>query len=91
MPEAMKAKMRAFTAGLTAKIQYINGNPAFSAGEKAEEINKLEGIPREDMYEFLNINFRTGPDLAESLRKYVSEDRPRGGPRVRGILKKVKK
>ena len=84
MPEAMKAKMRAFTAELTSKIQYINGNPAFSAGEKVEEINKLEGAPREDMFEFLNKNFRTGPDLAQSLRKYVSEDRPRGGPKVRG-------
>ena len=81
----------AFTMEIVRRIQDINGNPAFSAQEKQDEIAKLKGASKEDMMDYLNQNFRTGPDLAESLRPFISRDRPRGGPDVRGLLKKVKK
>ncbi len=87
----MAPNQMAFTMRLVKQIQDINGNPAFSAQEKQEAIANLKGAPREEMFEYLNNNFRTGPDLAEALRPFVSKNRPRGGPSVRGLLKKVKK
>ena len=76
---------------LVKQIQDINGNPALSGQEKQEAIANLKGAPREEMMAYLNNNFRTGPDLAESLRPFVSKNRPRGGPDIRGLLKKVTK
>jgi len=86
----MAPNQMAFTLKLVKQIQDINGNPSLSAQEKKEAIGNLSGASRESMMDYLNKNFRTGPDLAKSLRKHVSEDRPEGGPEVRG-LKKVKK
>lgn len=71
---------KAFTAKLIKLIQDINGNPSFSPQEKKVEIAKLSGASKESMYDYLNKNFRTGPGLAKSLSKFVSEGRPRGAP-----------
>ncbi len=87
----MAPNQKAFTMRLVKQIQDINGNPALSAQEKKEAIANLSGATREDMMDYLNKNFRTGPDLAKSLRPFVSKDRPKGGPSIRGLLKKVKK
>lgn len=71
---------KAFTAELIRQIQDINGNPALSPDQKAEAIANLKGASREDMFDYLNKNFRTGPGLSKSLSKFVSKDRPRGAP-----------
>lgn len=71
---------KSFTAELVRQIQDINGNPALSPDKKAEAIANLKGAPREEMFEYLNKNFRTGPGLAKSISKYVSQGRPRGAP-----------
>ena len=71
---------KSFTVELIRQIQDINGNPALSPDQKAQAIANLKGAPREEMFEYLNKNFRTGPGLAKSLSKYVSQDRSRGGP-----------
>ena len=71
---------KSFTVKLVKQIQDINGNPAFSPEEKKQAIANLQGASKESMYEYLNKNFRTGPGLAKSLSKFVSKDRPRGGP-----------
>lgn len=71
---------KSFTAELIRQIQDINGNPALSPDQKAKAIANLKGASREDMFDYLNKNFRTGPGLAKSMAKYVSEGRPRGGP-----------
>lgn len=81
MPEAMKNKMRAFTAQLSKQIQDINGDPKLAGHEKKAAIEKLSGAPKEDMYEFLNRNFRTGPGLHGNLKHLVTEGRPRGAPK----------
>jgi len=83
----MPPNQSAFTVKLVRQIQDINGNPALSAQEKKEAIANLSGASREEMMDYLNQNFRTGPDLAESLRPHVSTDRPKGGPGVRGTKK----
>lgn len=80
MPKEMKDKMRAFTMGLSKQIQFINFNPAMSGEEKARAISELKGAPKEDMFEFLNNNFRRGPGLEGSLAHLVSLGRPRGAP-----------
>ena len=80
MPEAMKSKMRQITNEISLQIQEINGNPAFSNKQKVDKIAALKGASKEDMFDFLNKNFRTGPGLAEEVAKYVSKGRPRGAP-----------
>jgi len=72
---------KAFTNKIVLAIQDINGNPALSGAEKMEAIKNLQGAPKEDMYEYLNNNFRTGPGLSPFLSKYVSRGRPRGAPK----------
>ena len=81
---------KSFTAKLIKQIQDINGNPALSPEEKKAEIAKLQGATKESMYEYLNKNFRTGPSLSKSLSKFVSKDRPRGGPSRQGTKKSLK-
>jgi len=60
---------------------------------KVKLIGELKGAPKEELFDFLNKNFRTGPGLAESIAKYVSKGRPRGATSdsVKGILKRIKK
>ncbi len=71
---------KSFTVELISQIQDINGNPALSPDQKAQAIANLKGASREDMFDYLNKNFRTGPGLSKSLSKFVSKDRPRGAP-----------
>ena len=42
------------------------------------------------MFEFLNKTFRVGPDLADSIKAIISKDRPRGGPSMDGLKKRLK-
>ena len=81
---------KAFTVELIRQIQDINGNPGLSPDQKAQAIANLKGASREDMFDYLNKNFRTGPGLSKSLSKFVSKDRPRGAPSdsAKGIKKK---
>ena len=81
----MAPNQKDFTAKLVSQIQDINGNPAFSALEKKEAIANLSGATRQEMMDYLNENFRTGPGLAESLSSHVSEDSDSG------TKKKIKK
>ncbi|MEE9215755.1 MAG: hypothetical protein V3U54_13450 [Thermodesulfobacteriota bacterium] len=71
---------KSFTAELVNQIQDIVGNPALSPDQKAKAIANLKGAPREDLFDYLNKNFRTGPGLDKSIAKYVSKGRPRGVP-----------
>jgi len=71
---------KSFTDKLIKQIQDINGNPALSPDQKAAAIANLQGASREEMFDYLNKNFRTGPGLSESLARYVSKGRPRGAP-----------
>ncbi len=87
----MAPNQKAFTTQLVKQIQDINGNPSLSASEKKEAIANLSGASREDMMDYLNANFRTGPGLAESLSKHVSEGRPVGAPKDSAVGKKVRK
>jgi len=93
MPEAMKAKMRAITNEISLQIQDINGNTRLTNKQKVEKISVLKGAPKEDLFKFLNDNFRTGPGLSEEVAKFVSEGRPRGAPKdsFKEIMRKIKK
>jgi len=81
---------KGFTFRLVKQIQDINGDPALTALEKKEAIGNLKGISRQDGMDYLNKNYRTGPGLAPSIAKYVSEGRPRGAPKdsVKGSKRK---
>ncbi len=74
---------REFTKELVKQIQDINGNPALTALEKSEAIKNLKGVSKQDAFDYLNKNFRTGPGLK---LKGISEDRPKGGPKKKDDL-----
>ena len=76
MPESMKAKQREFTAALSKQIQDINGDPANTKADIKKKIENLKGAPKEDMFDFLNTHFRSGPGLLLDIA--LSGDRPRG-------------
>jgi len=90
MPEEMKAKMRAYTAQLTRQVQDVLGDKTLTPKKQAEEIGKLKGAPKEDMYKFLNDNFRVGPDLAFSIKAIISKNRPVGGKVADKLKEKLK-
>jgi len=90
MPQEMKDKMRAYTAQLTRQVQDITSNNSLSPEKQAQEIGKLKGAPKEDMYKFLNDNFRVGPDLAFSIKKLISKNRPVGGKVADKVKEKLK-
>ena len=71
---------KSFSVALIKQIQDINGNPALSPLEKKQAIGNLQGASREDMFDYLNKNFRTGLGLSKNVAKAVSKDRPRGAP-----------
>ena len=83
---------KAFTAELINQIQEINGNHKLAPWQKKEAIANLKGAPRQEMFDYVLANYRTGPGLAEALSTHVSEGRPRGAPEdsAKGT-KKVKK
>jgi len=76
----MPPNQREFTNSLVLQIQEINGNHVLSAKQKAKAISELSGAPREEMFDYVNTHFRTGPGLSEEMAKFVSKDRPRGAP-----------
>lgn len=69
----MPPDQKAFTVKLIKQIQDINGDPSLSPEEKKAAIANLSGASRESMMDYLNANFRTGPGLAPSLSKHVSD------------------
>ena len=79
MPAAMLAKQREYTAALTRQVQDITANKTLTPKKQAEEIGQLKGAPKEDMYKFLNDNFRVGPDLEYSIKQLISKNRLIGG------------
>ena len=81
MPEAMKAKMRSITEEISREIQDINGNTRLTNKQKVKQISELKGAPREELFDFLNKNFRTGPGLSEEVAKFVSKDRVKNLPK----------
>jgi len=90
MPQEMKDKMRAYTAQLTRQVQDITSNKSLTPKKQAEEIGKLKGAPKEDMFKFMNDNFRVGPDLAASIKAVISKNRPVGGKVADKVKEKLK-
>ena len=89
MPEAMKAKMRAFTAEISKQIQDINGDPANTKADVERKIGELKGAPKADMMQFLNENFRRGPGLHHHFLSHMSKGRPRGAEitdKIKGVF-----
>jgi len=91
MSPEMKAKMVEYTAQLTRQVQDILNDPKLTPKKQAENIGKLKGAEKQDMYKFVNDNFRTGPDLADSIKKIISKNRPVGGFSKNTVSDKPKK
>lgn len=74
----MAPDQKPFTAKLIKQIQDINGNPALAPWQKKKAISELSGASREEMFDYLNKNFRTGPGVSAALSSHVSKDRFKG-------------
>lgn len=86
-----ESAMQAYRAKLSKAIQDVNTDTALTAEQKRDTIKKMAGISKQDMYDFLNIQYRTGPDISKYVAQFVSKDRPRGGPSTRGTKSSKKK
>ena len=87
----MAPNQKAFTEKLIRQIQDINGNNTLTAKQKAAAIANLSGASREDMFDYLNKNFRTGPGLSEEIAQFVSQGRPKGAPKDSAVGTRPKK
>ena len=87
----MPPDQKAFTAELIKQIQDINGNPALAPWQKKKAISELSGASRQDMFDYLNKNFRTGPGLSAAISTHVSKDKPRGAPNIPKFISKITK
>ena len=58
-------------------IQNINCDPSLTPEDKLEKIKNLKGASFEIMLNYLDKNFSTGPELADSIKKIISKKRVR--------------
>ena len=89
MAELDASLMQAYREKLSKAIRDVNTDSAFTSIQKRDIIKKMAGISKQDMFDFLNANYRTGPDISVFVAKFVSKDRPRGGLGRRGTKKKL--
>jgi len=64
-----------FIRVLTKAIQDINSDPKLNAIDKRDTIKALAGAPKEQMYEYLKTEYRTGPDISNYVLNFISPDR----------------
>ena len=81
--------MQAFREKLSKAIRDVNTDTALTAEQKRDTIKKMAGISKQDMYNFLNVQYRTGPDISKYVAQFVSKDRPRGGPGTQSTKKSL--
>jgi len=91
MADLQDSLMQAYREKLSKAIQDVNSESALNAIQKRDIIRLLPGMPRKEMFEFLNSNYRTGPDISVYVAQFVSPSRPRGGPGRRGTKPNTKK
>ena len=84
MPAEIRAKQAAYTAALTRTVQNIINDNSVTPRKQAEKIKELDGTKKEDMFKFLNDNFRVNPDLADSIKSIISK-----GPSITTKLKSL--
>lgn len=65
---------------ITKAIRDINSDPSLTAEEKAKAVKQLGGAPKQALYDYLNVTYRTGPDIAKNIQVLIDPQRPRGGP-----------
>jgi len=83
-------QMTHFRDLLSQAVQDINTDSAFTAEQKRDLIKAMPGMSdkNHNFYDFLNTQYQSGPALAEYIRQYVSEDRPRNTRGPKGTKKK---
>ena len=87
MAELDDSLMQAYREKLSKAIQDVNTDTALTPEQKRDTIKNMAGISKQDMFDFLNANYRTGPDISKYVAQFVSSDRPRGGPGRKGAKK----
>jgi len=73
-------QQREVTRLISQAVREINSEPVYTARQKADLVKKLGGAPRQELFNFLNVTYRTGPDIAKNLEYLLRPGRPRGGP-----------
>jgi hypothetical protein len=70
--------MKKITDRIKKQIQDINGDPGLTAADKIAEIKKIKFGAQDVLFQFLNDNYSTGPELAAAIKKLISKNRPKG-------------
>jgi len=68
-------------------VRDILTEPALTPKQRAQAIKDMPSMSDAGFYQFLNTQFRTGPDLAEYIRQFVSSDRPKHARGPKGTKK----
>ena len=73
------------------QIQDINGDPGLTPAEKIAEIKKIKFGAQDVLFQFLNDNYSTGPELAAAVKKLITKNRPKGAKKTPGTKVQAKK
>ncbi len=84
-------KLKELTDIIKKQIQDINGNPGLTAADKIAEIKKIKFGAQEVLFQYLNDNYSTGPELAAAIKKIISKNRPKGAKKTPGTKVQAKK
>ena len=76
-----------FMKKISNAIHDINSDSAFTPEQKAHLIKNLPTMKDLKFYEFLNVQYQSGPALAEYVRQFVSDDRPKHARGPKGTKK----
>jgi len=74
----MPPDQKSFTDEIVRTIQDIVSNPALTAKQKKQAIDSLKGATKEDMYDYMNKNFRIDSEL---LQITISAGKQKGMPK----------
>ena len=66
------------------QIQDINGDPGLTPADKIAEIKKIKFGALDVLFQYLNDNYSTGPELAATIKKLISKNRPKGAKKTPG-------
>jgi len=81
-------QMTDFAAKRFAAVHDIVTDPSFTPEEKKKLIQDMPSMKDFGFYDFLNVQYQSGPSLAKYITQFVSENRPRNTVGLKGTKKR---
>jgi len=80
-------QMTDFKNKVVEAVREINADGGQTPEQKRELIKNLPTMKDEGFYHFLNTQYKTGPQVAEYIRQFISENRPKHAAGPKGTKK----